>query len=740
MALMGAAFVGAVALHVMNWYHWKGLKKGAAAFVVLYLALAGGACNTKSYVAAPLIICFLHFPLLMGLFRFWLGHLKVSSRQFHVGLGISCAVSAVLVLIIWVGWLFAADMLWGEATKATYRNDMAEAGIFEVYEYTEYTPAGDTMKVNLTNWDHCVAVRGQLAAFSTCNDLKKSSGNTTTICTVANKDALAYCMRLELTGFLIYVTPLIVFGVLAVISAFAAMRLWMMAFAGPERIIKLSIFVISLLATACWVLASTAGASMGLADLFMASIGVCSFVFFAWLVMSVDLKMIISKCETTTVFKVFEPLIKSDWMTAVIFCATSFMILAFLALEAFTRACERVFKAGGPHEYTTNRGNYVIEIIRKQHWASNLEKSFTLCAVYIVFFICTKATPVFVAALTDALMNLDMGVILVIYYFVGVTMFMLPPVPGFSVYLAGGVIVVTRGTQDDVPWLGFGTGILFTTAFCLCIKLCAVSMQQKVIGEGFGRYLYVQQLVGVHTISIKAIEKILRRPGLGLAKVSILCAGPDWPTSVLTGILKLSLPQMLFGTLPGVCLIGPCVIAGAALLRSDMKSFSPMITAAAGAIQGGAGLWALLCIAKEAEQSHEELSAPRPEHAELIAKAEQASKGALAYKEATRWERLATVEKVCLVIATLLLLGTSWAMFMTGSVSFNKFEIGNQIDDDIALGGLAGDPLNLIRNSDGDFLYGAYLLVAFVVGVVFYQAYKFSGKARIKEAKKVATE
>ena len=33
----------------------------------------------------------------------------------------------------------------------------------------------------------------------------------------------------------------------------------------------------------------------------------------------------------------------------------------------------------------------------------------------------------------------------------------------------------------------------------------------------------------------------LKRPGLDMGKVGILCGGPDWPTSVLTGLLKCKL-------------------------------------------------------------------------------------------------------------------------------------------------------------------------------------------------------
>ena len=64
-------------------------------------------------------------------------------------------------------------------------------------------------------------------------------------------------------------------------------------------------------------------------------------------------------------------------------------------------------------------------------------------------------------------------------------------------------------------------------------------MQQAGIGERMADNVNVKCLVGVNSISIKAIGYILSKPGLSVPKVAILCGGPDWPTSVLTGILKL---------------------------------------------------------------------------------------------------------------------------------------------------------------------------------------------------------
>merc|ERR1719182_653257 len=86
-----------------------------------------------------------------------------------------------------------------------------------------------------------------------------------------------------------------------------------------------------------------------------------------------------------------------------------------------------------------------------------------------------------------------------------------------------------------------------------------------MIGYYMGKSVKVQQLIQVDKKFTRAIEQILDTRGLNLPKVSILVGGPDWPTSVLCGILKLNLFQCCLGTLPVIFVSAPCVIAGAFL-------------------------------------------------------------------------------------------------------------------------------------------------------------------------------
>merc|ERR1719229_2085794 len=52
-------------------------------------------------------------------------------------------------------------------------------------------------------------------------------------------------------------------------------------------------------------------------------------------------------------------------------------------------------------------------------------------------------------------------------------------------------------------------------------------------------------------------------------KVAVLIGGPDWPTSVTCGILKVPIVPMLLGTCPVVFIMAPCVLAGAYLAKAE---------------------------------------------------------------------------------------------------------------------------------------------------------------------------
>ena len=93
--------------------------------------------------------------------------------------------------------------------------------------------------------------------------------------------------------------------------------------------------------------------------------------------------------------------------------------------------------------------------------------------------------------------------------------------------------------------------------------------RQKGIGERLGNKVWIRSMVNVNSATMRSIRYLLTRPGLNVPKVAILVGGPDWPTSVTTGILRLDVREMLIGTLPVFFLITPTTLAGAFMLKAS---------------------------------------------------------------------------------------------------------------------------------------------------------------------------
>jgi len=134
------------------------------------------------------------------------------------------------------------------------------------------------------------------------------------------------------------------------------------------------------------------------------------------------------------------------------------------------------------------------------------------------------------------------------------------------VYLTGGLVLCPRA---EVEFGNFIVAAAYSSLIAFAVKLLAIAMQQVLIGQQLGRLLAVRRFIGVNSPTMKAIKLILAEPGLKYKKVVILVGGPDWPTSVTTGIMRLSVGQMLLGSLPHAIPISLVVFAGGMLIKSE---------------------------------------------------------------------------------------------------------------------------------------------------------------------------
>eukprot|EP01048_Picozoa_sp_COSAG05_P021286 COSAG05_NODE_3871_length_1796_cov_10.939842_2_plen_386_part_00 len=267
----------------------------------------------------------------------------------------------------------------------------------------------------------------------------------------------------------------------------------------------------------------------------------------------------------------------------------------------------------------TKVGHHQIDVFKHWNWTSVLSKVVGVGFGYFILFVGVgKFTNLGLSALNAALSESGLVTVTFVYWMVGFLMFLLPPVPGIPVYLTGGIVLANTAMKtfgddatDDTSSgslsadgsgglsLGFWLGVMYGSMMACVVKGCAILAQQKVIGGQLGQKVAVRRIVGVNSLTIRAIKRILEQPGLPPNKVAILIGGPDWPTSVLTGILGLDFCQMLIGSSPFVVTISVTVLAGALMLKTE----TPSLAAAAGAmlfvaslVQGGCLMAAMVAI------------------------------------------------------------------------------------------------------------------------------------------------
>ncbi len=179
-----------------------------------------------------------------------------------------------------------------------------------------------------------------------------------------------------------------------------------------------------------------------------------------------------------------------------------------------------------------------------------------------------QLTVVFLSWLIDATADFGLAAVTGILSGVGVVMFLLPPVPGVPVYLTLGIVLAAQG-YETLGWMG---SISYATAVGLVLKLFSSACQQKLIGEQLSHIVKVRQFVSINSKLMKSMRIVLGEKGLSIPKVAILIGGPDWPTSVLCGIMRLDLAQIVLGTTPIVFLIFPTCLTGALMYMTSLET------------------------------------------------------------------------------------------------------------------------------------------------------------------------
>lgn len=180
--------------------------------------------------------------------------------------------------------------------------------------------------------------------------------------------------------------------------------------------------------------------------------------------------------------------------------------------------------------------------------------------------------------------------------------------------------------------------------------------------------------------------------------------GPDWPTSVLCGIMDLSLLPILVGTLPIIFLIVPTLLTGSFTYMADARdqdngellypwagTMGAVFAAITALVQFGSMVVAAFFLERIMSERKDEIDAiPIDEDVKLADERDEARK--VAYSEVTQWYSLPCLAKFCLIVSlTCMIISCYMVQFFAG-FCFRDYQLTYTIETH-----LDGDWRNLIK-------------------------------------------
>jgi len=383
----------------------------------------------------------------------------------------------------------------------------------------------------------------------------------------------------------------------------------------------------------------------------------------------------------------------------VVTCSPIF--IAYLFLSAINQLVRRIGinPCSQPsHDSETNTTGIVTvkakqQLTQMRAW--DRAKVFTFAVYWGVVFMVMQVlvanlTVVFLSWMIEKTANSGLVAVTGIMCAVGVLMFLLPPVPGVPVYLTLGIVLSAQGYEI----LGWGGSIAYATFVGIVLKLFSSALQQKMIGENLSHYTSVRQFVGVNSKLMKSMRLVLGKNGLSVSKVAILIGGPDWPTSVLCGIMKLGLFQILLGTLPIVFLIFPTCLTGALLYMTSIETdtgnpyfpwagtASTISASATAMVQFGSMLVAAYYLEQAADQRADEVEAIEDDKEVKEADDRDAHLNKC-YESVTRWNVVPLMPRFILTCSLVSITTSCYMVQFFTDLCFAPHSLTDSIDENL---------------------------------------------------------
>ena len=669
-----------LALFCLYMFDFRFWAPGFATFFVGGLVAAGlflmAVFAFKARPYYPLIVMYIGTPCIYMIF-----YMRVF-KSSHIS---NFMQSVAAVLIVWglmcmaLAFLFNYhhDFWWGDASKAIFRarlrtcdtsypfaNFTGDSGLVPAERFNEFF---DFNHVDEMESQRMIAacidtnvtgiyggIYGETGEVWCCSPHQEMSEESA--CDPAEPHCLA--------AFMLWGAPMMggvvmfIFGMICVILAGAVGEAHVEGNIAHST--KVFLYMMGVGVLGVYVAASIAGASMQIAQVVktfaVLTIGICVVLIgtsIGWQSLEKELQEIpiVAKIEGAT---------RSNMLKAVAILTVTpvFLVYCIISIvnQLFRRClpCTKDVHGDEAHLLMTEVGTNLFNNLKKWNWTAVLSKVVWAGFIYFVFSVGVgRLTTLGLSVLNHQLKTSELPAVTAIYFIVGFVMFLLPPVPGVPVYLTGGIVLAKTAMDETKGFGSFGLGVAYASFWACFVKAMAILGQQKVIGGVLGARVGVRQAVGVNSVSIRAIRLILQEKGLSGNKMTILVGGPDWPTSVLTGILKQSYFQMLLGSTPFLVTIPITVLAGALQLRAKE---SPSLAAAAGTIlmlasltQAGCGLLAAVAIDDVSRSRKEELDKEELDQ-EVLEADEIQLRAAAKFERVTQWSELPIFAKFILIV------------------------------------------------------------------------------------------
>jgi len=541
----------------------------------------------------------------------------------------------------------------------------------------------------------------------------------------------AACLKVDTVQLLVWASPVAVVALYAVVGVFCLLQARLklestrdVTRLARETILLIVFFAVGMHSSVTYV----AGSSPELLKAFLVFSCIACFGLLAFIRFEVPQVVLIAYCEKSLLIKYSIKGYSSDLVRAVATPVWALVVPIFLLMDLLRQRFRLLRGASQTQDIFTEQGHRIVLELRRWNWNGILANVCFLGILFVVLLLGGKCTFVFLSRLNGVLKSLATEMVFALVFIISVLMFMLPPVPGSAVYIFAGIVLGNKATESMSIWLA--TLVVSLVGMAGKVSGC---LGQYSIGYLLGKDVRVQKLVGVDTVPTRAIEKILKTSGLGLGKVAILVGGPDWPTSVTCGILKMNILQMLLGTLP-VYLVSvlPQTFVGALLVfdRQEDPEFwngvSTFCNGFAAAAQAAASLIAAYKITATVEKDQEELSQPREEHAKVAELTKKREEFSLALQAVSDWTgpHMTKRRKATIIVAAAVM-SCSGAVFaldfvLAEPICFRKFDITSDINAPFQDGGLGGNVLDIVIQPQG--MCNLFLTVA---AALLFQSHRF---------------